>query len=135
MLDIMPSTWHIVSTQVNAQNYYYYYKCLSLLKHVTVANIYYIYVLGFPGVSVVKNSLVRLPMQKIGLIPGSGSSPWEGNGNLFQCSCLGNLYGQRSLVSFSPWGCRRVVHDLTTKQKQQYVLVTRLYVGYLIIIS
>ena len=25
-----------------------------------------------------------------GLIPGSGRSPGEGNGNPFQCSCLGN---------------------------------------------
>ena len=26
-----------------------------------------------------------------GLIPGSGRSPGEGNGNLLQCSCLENL--------------------------------------------
>ena len=26
-----------------------------------------------------------------GLTPGSGRSPVEGNGNPFQCSCLGNL--------------------------------------------
>ena len=26
----------------------------------------------------------------VGLIPGSGRSPGEGNGNLFQYSCLGN---------------------------------------------
>ena len=27
----------------------------------------------------------------VGLIPGSGRSPGEGNGNLLQHSCLGNL--------------------------------------------
>ena len=26
----------------------------------------------------------------VGLIPRLGRSPGEGNGNLFQCSCLGN---------------------------------------------
>ena len=26
----------------------------------------------------------------VGSIPGSGRSPWEGNGNPFQYSCLGN---------------------------------------------
>ena len=26
----------------------------------------------------------------VGLIPGSGRSPGEGNGNIFQYSCLGN---------------------------------------------
>ena len=38
--------------------------------------------LGLPGGSVVKNT---------GLIPGVGRYPGEGNGNSFQCSCLGNL--------------------------------------------
>ena len=29
-----------------------------------------------------------------GLIPGSGRSPREGNGNPLQCSCLGNSMGR-----------------------------------------
>ena len=43
---------------------------------------------GFPGGSVVK----KLPAnaRDVGLIPGSGRSPWVGNGNLLQYSCLGN---------------------------------------------
>ena len=46
---------------------------------------------GFPGGAVVKN----LPADAgdtgdTGLIPGSGRSPGEGNGNPLQCSCLGN---------------------------------------------
>ena len=39
-----------------------------------------------------------------GSSPGSGRSPGEGNGNLLQYSCLEKSYGQRSLVSYSPWG-------------------------------
>ena len=44
--------------------------------------------LGFPAGSVVKN----LPANAgdTGLIPGSGRSPGEGNGNPLQYSCLGN---------------------------------------------
>ena len=44
--------------------------------------------LGFPGGSVVKN----LPANAgdMGLIPGLGRSPEEGNGNQLQYSCLGN---------------------------------------------
>ena len=44
--------------------------------------------LGFPGGSEVKN----LPANAgdVGLIPGSGRSPGEGNGNSFQYSCPGN---------------------------------------------
>ena len=43
---------------------------------------------GFPGVSVVKN----LPVNAgdLGLIPGLGRSPGEGNGNPLQYSCLEN---------------------------------------------
>ena len=37
-----------------------------------------------------------------GLIPGSGKSPGEGNGNSIQCSFLpGEFHGQRSMVGFS----------------------------------
>ena len=28
-------------------------------------------------------------------------------------------HGQRSLVSYRPWGCKRVGHDLETKQSEQ----------------
>ena len=31
---------------------------------------------------------------------------------------LGKFHGQRSLAGYSPWGCKRVRHDLVTKQQQ-----------------
>ena len=40
------------------------------------------------------------------LIPGLGRSPGGGNGKWLQYSCLENSHGQRSLVGYSPWGCR-----------------------------
>ena len=40
------------------------------------------------------------------LIPGSVRSPGERNGNsLWHC---GKSYGQRSLVGYSPWGCKEL---------------------------
>ena len=42
----------------------------------------------FPGGSVVKNPPASAG--DMSLIPGSGKSPGEGNGNLPQYSCLGN---------------------------------------------
>ena len=53
-----------------------------------------------------------------GLIPGSGRSPGEGNGNPLQYSCLEKFHGQRSLVGYSPWGRKGVGHDLVTKEQQ-----------------
>ena len=49
---------------------------------------YSVTVLGFPGGSVVKNLPPRAG--DLGLIPGSGRSPGQGNGDPLQCSCLGN---------------------------------------------
>ena len=42
----------------------------------------------------------------LGLIPGLGRSPGGGHGNPLQYSCLENPHGQRSLVGYSPRGCR-----------------------------
>ena len=59
---------------------------------------------GFSRGSVVKN----LPASAgdAGSIPGSGRSPGEGNGYPLQVFLPGESHGQRSLVDYSPWGCR-----------------------------
>ena len=47
--------------------------------------------MGFPGGSMVKNPLANAgDTGDMGLIPGSGRSPGEGNCNLLQYSCLNN---------------------------------------------
>ena len=47
---------------------------------------------GFPGGPVVKNQSTNTgDTGDVGLIPGSGRFPGEGNGNLVQYSCLKNL--------------------------------------------
>ena len=48
----------------------------------------YMSFLGFPGGAGVKNPPANAG--DMGLIPGSGRSPGEGNGNPLQYSCLGN---------------------------------------------
>ena len=54
----------------------------------------------------------------LGLIPGSGRSPGEGNGNPFQYSCLKNP------LDGGPWkatvhGVARVGYDLATKERMR----------------
>ena len=61
--------------------------------------------MGFPGGSVVKN----LPDNAgdtgdLSLIHGSARSPEAGNGKPLQVFLLGESYGQKSLVGYSPWG-------------------------------
>ena len=45
-------------------------------------------------------------IKDVGSIPGVGRSPGGGHGNSLQYSCLENTHGQRSLVDYSPWGCK-----------------------------
>ena len=71
---------------------------------------------GFPGISDDKESACNAA--DLGLIPGSGRSPEEANGNPLQHSCLENPMNRgawRVTVHgvFCPWGYR-VGHDLTT---------------------
>ena len=63
---------------------------------------------GFPDGSVGKESACNVG--GLGLIPGLGRSPGEGQGNPLQYFCPENPHGERSLAGFSPWG-RRVRHD------------------------
>ena len=79
--------------------------------------------LGFPGGSDGKESACNA--RDLGSIPGLGRSPGEGNGYPLQYSCLenhmdrgvwqvtvhGESHGQRSLVGYSPWGCKEL--DMT----------------------
>ena len=51
--------------------------------------------MGFPGISVVKNPSANAG--DVGSIPGSGRS-------------LKKCHGERNLVGYSPWGCKRVGH-------------------------
>ena len=57
---------------------------------------------GFPGGSEVNGSASNTG--DLGLIPGSGRSSVEGNGNPLQYSCLENPHGKKSLEGYSPWG-------------------------------
>ena len=66
---------------------------------------------GFPGGSDCKGSTCNV--EDLDLIPGLGRSPGGGHGNPLQYSCLENPHGQRSLVGYSPWGCKE---SDTTKQ-------------------
>ena len=66
--------------------------------------------------------LKRLPASacnagELGSIPGSGTSPGEGNGNPF---LPGESHGQRSLVGYSPRG--RKESDTTERLHFQFLL-------------
>ena len=74
----------------------------------------------FQVASVVKNPLANGgDIGDVGLIPGLGTSPGGGNGNLIQYSCPEKSHGQRSLTGYCPQDRReshmteRLSHDNT----------------------
>ena len=52
----------------------------------------------------------------IGLIPGSGRSPGERNGNPLQYSCPGNPIDREAWRALAM--CKRVGHDLVTRNNK-----------------
>ena len=60
--------------------------------------------MGFPHGSDGKESACNVG--DLGSIPGLGRYPGGGHGNPRQYSCLQNPPRQRSLVGYSPWGCK-----------------------------
>ena len=73
----------------------------------------------FPGGLVVKNPPAN--PGDASLIPKSGRSSGEGNGNPLQCSCLGNPVGKGAWCSCKVHGVAKSQIQLMTKQKQSEV--------------
>ena len=72
------------------------------------------YVMDLPCGSVVENLLTNIG--DMGSISRLGGSPGEGNGLSTPVFLPGISHGQRSLVSYSPRGHKRVGHSLATQQ-------------------
>ena len=68
---------------------------------------------AFPGGSVVKNPTAKQEMQVQTL---GGKIPWRRKWQPIPVFLPGKSHGQRS---YSPWGCKRVRHNLVTNQQKQ----------------
>ena len=75
----------------------------------TETSYYLIFIKDFPGGSDGKASVYD--MGDLGLIPGSGRFPGEGNGNPFQYSCLENPMVGGAWCRLLSMGSQRVGHD------------------------
>ena len=70
-------------------------------------------------VSVVKNPLAN-QCRTHGLNIVTGKIPWRRKWQPTPVFLLGKSHGQRILVGYSPWGLKRVRHDLAAKQQHFY---------------
>ena len=91
----------------------WYYTKPCIFSYLLFSFLSYIGVqLWFPGVSVVKNATTSAG--DVGLIPGSGRSPGEGNGNALQYSCR-EIPRTEEPGGLDSMGLQRVGHNLATK--------------------
>ena len=59
-------------------------------------------------------------IKDVGSVPALGRYPREGNGNPLQHSCLENSTDTRSLVGYSPWGCKESDMTEATEHKTHH---------------
>ena len=70
--------------------FWYLYQFIDYIYSLlTILYIYVLYIWGFPGSSAI-NNLPAMQETLMGLTPGLGRFPREGNDNPLQYSCLGN---------------------------------------------
>ena len=74
---------------------------------------------GFPGGSAVKNP--PADAGDVGLIPESGRSPGEGNGNPLQYSHVGNPMAKEPDGLYNPWGHRKL--DMTQRLNKEHLWI------------
>ena len=70
---------------------------------------------SFPGGSVVRDPPANA--EDTSLIPGLGKIPWRRKWQPVPVFWPGKSHGQRNLVGYNPWVCKRTGHDLATKQQ------------------
>ena len=59
--------------------------------------------------------------------PWVGKIPWRMKWQLTPVFLLVKFRGKRSLAAYSPWGLKRVRHDLATKYNDIKAKLTKLY--------
>ena len=76
---------------------------------------------SFPGGSVLKNPPADAGL--CGFDPWVREILWRRKWQPSPVFLSGKSHGQRSLAGYSPWGHKRVGHDLVTKQQQKQCIV------------
>ena len=83
----------------------------------------HINLLGFPGGSVVKNSPAKQEMQETWVRSLGQEDPLEEEMATYSSIFAGKSHGQRTLVGYSPWGCKE--SDTTEQSTGHIYLLTQ----------
>ena len=103
IFSLFPSHFKFLIANKSHPNSLFLSPALWSVPFLNIYSVSGIYIPGFPGDSAVKNPSANAGAAgDVGLIPWSGRSPGEGNGNSLQYACLGKSHGQRSLADYNP---------------------------------
>ena len=95
----------------------HHWKFFYIIKvFIYIFYINYFYKVGFPWCLNGKQSACQCRRHRFD--PWVEEIPWRRKWQHTPVFLPGKYHGQRSLVGYSPWGCKRVGHDLATNQKQ-----------------
>ena len=82
--------------------------------------------IGFPGGTVIVNLPAKCRRcKRCKFDPWVGMILWSRKQPPIPVFLPGKFHGQRSLVGYSPWGCKRVGHDIA--DQQQHVLTQQVW--------
>ena len=73
---------------------------------------------------VAQRQRIHLPSRRLGFNSWVGKIPWKRKWQPTPVFLPGKSHGQRSLVGYSPWGCKRVWHNLATEQQQSICTIS-----------
>ena len=126
------STWEFNSSYVLFLIYWALgnIKLLLSLLFPLFYSYYFMVCMGLPWWLSGKESTCQCRRQRFN--PWVGKISWRRKWQPTLVFLSGKSHEQRSLAGYSPWGCKRVRHDLVTKQQQWHIVI--LYIdAYMII--
>ena len=87
-------------------------KELDTTEQLTLSLLLFMLRMGFPGGASGKEHIFQCKRHKRhGFSPQVGNIPWKREWLPTPVFLSGESHGQRSLVGYSPWGCKRVRYD------------------------
>ena len=110
-MDICVNFWWIHSVCVCIHTIYMYIHIYT----------YYICIIHKQAFQVAQWERICLLSRRFKFDPCPGKIPWRRKWQSTAAFLPGKSHGQRSLVGYRPWGCKRVEHNLVTKEQQQYL--------------
>ena len=114
----MIAHFFLALNNISSSGYNTAYSSIHLLKDTLVSLLLGVFWASQVGHSGKESACQCKRYKRRGFYPQVGKIPWKKKGTPLQHFLPGKSHGQRSLSGYSPWGHKRVGHNLVTKRQQ-----------------